>query len=59
MNNSMTENIMLTIAIPTFNSANVIANSIESCLNQSDLENCEILIVNNASTDIYYIFINK
>ena len=50
---------MLTIAIPTFNSANVIANSIESCLNQSDLENCEILIVNNASTDTTQIIIDK
>jgi glycosyltransferase involved in cell wall biosynthesis len=55
----MTKNIMLTIAIPTFNSANVIANSIESCLNQSDLENCEILIVNNASTDTTQIIIDK
>tara|TARA_B100001093_G_scaffold132296_1_gene124845 strand:- start:9009 stop:9950 length:942 start_codon:yes stop_codon:yes gene_type:complete len=55
----MTKDVKLTIAIPTFNNANVLAKSIESCLNQTDLDNCEILIVNNASTDTTQSVIDK
>lgn len=42
---------MFTIAIPTFNNELTIRRSVESCLNQTDLAECEILVVNNASTD--------
>lgn len=55
----MTKNIQLTIAIPTFNNAGVLAKSIESCLNQTDLDDYEILIINNASTDNTQSIINK
>jgi glycosyltransferase involved in cell wall biosynthesis len=55
----MINNVKLTIAIPTFNMANVLAKSIESCLNQTDLDNCEILILNNASTDTTQSVIDK
>ena len=55
----MTKDVKLTIAIPTFNNANVIAKAIESCLNQTDLDNCEILIINNASTDSTQSVIDK
>ena len=43
--------IKLTIAIPTYNNESTLSRTIESCLKQTDLKNCEILIVNNASTD--------
>jgi glycosyltransferase involved in cell wall biosynthesis len=43
--------LLITIAIPTFNNAETLKFTVESCLNQSDLENVEILIVDNCSTD--------
>lgn len=44
---------LITIAIPTFNNAGTIENTINSCLSQSSAETIdfEVLIVNNASTD--------
>ena len=47
----MTNFFKLTIAIPTYNNESTLSRTVESCLKQSDLENCEILIVNNSSTD--------
>jgi glycosyltransferase involved in cell wall biosynthesis len=47
----MEKDILLTIAIPTYNNSNVLARAIESCQNQTDLTNCEIIVVNNASLD--------
>ena len=47
----MLNQLKLTIAIPTYNNESTLSRTIESCLKQTDLKNCEILIVNNASTD--------
>ena len=42
---------LITIAIPTYNNEKTIRKAIDSCLSQNDLEDCEILVVNNASKD--------
>lgn len=42
---------LITIAIPTFNNEATIKRTIESCLEQTDLKNVEILVINNASKD--------
>ncbi|WP_019626263.1 glycosyltransferase family 2 protein [Thioalkalivibrio sp. ALJT] len=42
---------LLTIAIPSYNNAETVGTAVTSALEQSDLESCEILVVNNASTD--------
>lgn len=42
---------LITIAIPTYNNERTIRRAIDSCLSQKDLEDCEILVVNNASKD--------
>lgn len=42
---------LITIALPTYNNERTIQKAIESCLLQGDLEDCEILVVNNASKD--------
>lgn len=42
---------LLTIAIPTFNNAGSVGATVTSALGQSDLDDCEVLVVNNASTD--------
>lgn len=47
----MINNILITIAIPTYNNEATIQKVISSCLNQNTNENYEILIVNNASKD--------
>ena len=41
----------ITIAIPTYNNQATISKAIDSCLSQTDLEDVEILVINNASTD--------
>lgn len=41
----------ITIAIPTYNNQATISKAIDSCLRQTDLENVEILVINNASSD--------
>lgn len=51
--------MLLTIAIPTYNNESTISKSIESCISQSNLEDTEILIINNASTDDTQSIINK
>lgn len=43
--------MLITIAIPTYNNLGTISNAIRSCVDQSDLSDCEILVVDNASTD--------
>lgn len=43
--------LLITIAIPTYNNQSTILPTLDSCLGQSDLDNCEILVVDNASTD--------
>ena len=43
--------VLITIAIPTYNNSGTIARTIESCLAQTEFDNCEVLVVNNASTD--------
>ncbi len=43
--------LLITIAIPTYNNEKTIANTIESCLNQETKISYEVLVVNNASTD--------
>jgi len=44
--------MLFTIAIPTFNNENTILTAIKSALNQDiDIE-YEVLVVNNASTDL-------
>lgn len=43
--------VFLTIAIPTYNNAETLARTLESCLGQTDLRDCEVLVVDNASTD--------
>jgi glycosyltransferase involved in cell wall biosynthesis len=45
------KNPLITIAIPTYNNERTIRKAIDSCLSQKDLEDCEILVVNNASKD--------
>ena len=45
------DDILITLAIPTYNNEKTIQNSIESCLNQNTDINYEVLIINNASTD--------
>lgn len=47
----MINNILITIAIPTYNNEEIIQKAISSCLNQDTSETYEILIVNNACTD--------
>jgi glycosyltransferase involved in cell wall biosynthesis len=47
----MINNILITIAIPTYNNEKIIQKAISSCLNQETNETYEILIVNNASED--------
>jgi len=47
----MIENILITIAIPTYNNAETIENTILSCLNQKTDIPYEIMIVNNNSKD--------
>jgi len=42
---------LITIAIPTYNNDSTVERTIDSCLGQSDLQDVEILVVNNASTD--------
>lgn len=43
--------ILITIAIPTYNNEDTIGRAIDSCLNQTDLFECEILVINNCSND--------
>ncbi|MDA9889401.1 glycosyltransferase [Synechococcus sp. AH-224-G16] len=43
--------LLITIAIPTYNNQSTILAALDSCLRQSDLDNCEIILVDNASTD--------
>jgi len=43
--------MLITIAIPTYNNASTIAKTVESCLQQTDLDDVEVLVVNNSSTD--------
>lgn len=43
--------MLFTIAIPTYNNANIVTKAINSCLDLDFDEEYEILIVNNASTD--------
>jgi glycosyltransferase involved in cell wall biosynthesis len=43
--------VLITIAIPTYNSENTISETLESCLNQKYSEDYEILIVDNNSND--------
>ncbi len=43
--------MLFTIAIPTYNNANILPKAIESAINQDYQEEYEILIVNNSSTD--------
>lgn len=43
--------LLITIAIPTYNNAKTIENTIESCLNQATNIEYEVLVVNNASQD--------
>lgn len=54
-NKSSRENNMtmplITIALPTYNNERTIRKAIDSCLSQSDLHDCEILVVNNSSQD--------
>jgi len=50
-NDDVAHECLITIAIPTYNNANSILGAIDSCLGQSDLHDCEVLVVNNASTD--------
>jgi glycosyltransferase involved in cell wall biosynthesis len=42
---------LITIALPTYNSERTIKKAIDSCLSQIDLNDCEILVVDNASKD--------
>jgi glycosyltransferase involved in cell wall biosynthesis len=44
-------NTLFTIAIPTYNNANIIKKAIESALHQKTDINYEVMIVNNASSD--------
>lgn len=44
-------NLLITIAIPTFNNINTIERTIESCMEQDYQEEYEILIVDNCCTD--------
>lgn len=41
----------ITIAIPTYNNQAIISKAIDSCLKQTDLDDVEILVVNNSSSD--------
>lgn len=41
----------ITIAIPTYNNQATISKAIDSCLKQTDLEDVEILVINNACSD--------
>jgi len=43
--------LLITIAVPTYNNELTIGNTIESCLNQETEIPYEVLVVNNASTD--------
>ena len=52
--------MLLSILIPTYNSQNTIVDTISSCLNQSDKQDIEIIIVDNCSTDrTYELLIEK
>ena len=42
---------LITIAIPTYNNESTIKRTIDSCLNQTDLDGVEIIVINNASQD--------
>lgn len=42
---------LITVIIPTYNSALYISDAIESCLNQLKLRDIEILVIDDASTD--------
>lgn len=42
---------IITIALPVYNNSTMVGRAIESCLQQSDLAECEVLVVDNASTD--------
>ena len=44
-------NILFTIAIPTYNNEKIIRDAITSCINQDNSISYEILIINNASSD--------
>ena len=59
MNTSVEVDLLLTIAIPTYNNCATLDVAIESCLKQSDLKMCEILVVDNASTDQTTEVVNK
>lgn len=52
------EDMLITIAIPTYNNEKTIRSTIESCLQQETSFKYEILIVNNASTDNTFKIIN-
>ena len=43
--------MLFTIAIPTYNSENIIADALRSALNQNYKNHYEILVVDNCSTD--------
>lgn len=45
------DELLITIAVPTYNNETTIGNAIESCLNQETEIPYEVLVVNNASTD--------
>lgn len=45
---------ILSIAIPLYNNRSTVLRAVQSCLNQSCLDNCEIIVVDNASTDGSY-----
>jgi len=45
------DELLITIAIPTYNNEATIGNTITSCLNQDTEIPYEVLVVNNASTD--------
>jgi len=45
------DELLITIAIPTYNNETTIGNAITSCLNQETEIPYEVLVVNNASTD--------
>lgn len=45
------DELLITIAVPTYNNETTIGNTIESCLNQETEIPYEVLVVNNASTD--------
>ena len=51
MTQAASDELFLTIAIPTYNNSTTLGRTIESCLRQTDLTDCEILVVNNSSTD--------